>query len=278
MFGSQVLETAIGIALFFLAVSLFVTALQEFIATALKLRANTLSSGINELLEQKKNLDPVIQAIVNHPRVSPLDGKLSYISSTSFAAATIHVLGGIGDASKDQFNRLDIAIDNLPPGNLKSVLQLAASRAQGDVTKVEQEVATWFDESMDRLSGRYKRYASYLSLGLGAFLAVGMNLNAFAVGSALWTSPILREQASAAAAAAIAKGATTVPAISADVLTMFGFQSFFATFPCGMALLGCLITAFAVSLGAPFWFDFLQSIVKMNVRGTGDKPAKADGS
>ncbi|WP_162042506.1 hypothetical protein [Undibacterium sp. YM2] len=67
MFGSQVLETAIGIALFFLAVSLFVTAIQEFIATALKLRANTLSSGINELLEQKKNLDPVIQAIVNHP-------------------------------------------------------------------------------------------------------------------------------------------------------------------------------------------------------------------
>ncbi|MBI1771768.1 MAG: hypothetical protein HYR68_05390 [Burkholderiales bacterium] len=278
MFGSQVLETAIGIALFFLAVSLFVTALQEFIATALKLRANTLASGVDELLEQKKNLDPVIQAIVNHPRVSPLDGKLSYISSTSFAAATIHVLGGIGDASKDLFNQLEIAIGNLPAGNLKSVLQLAASRAQGDVTKVEQEVATWFDESMDRLSGRYKRYSGYLSLGLGALLAIGMNLNAFAVGSALWSSPVLRDQASAAAAAAIAKGATTVPAISADVLSMFGFQTFFATFPTGMALLGCLITAFAVSLGAPFWFDFLQSIVKINVRGTGDKPAKADGS
>ncbi|MES2041204.1 MAG: hypothetical protein V4495_25580 [Pseudomonadota bacterium] len=278
MFGSQVLETAIGIALFFLAVSLFVTALQEFIATALKLRANTLASGINELLEQKKNLDPVIQAIMNHPRVSPLDGKLSYICSTSFAAATIHVLGGIGDASADQFKQLEIAISNLPAGNLKSVLQLAASRAQGDVTKVEQEVATWFDESMDRLSGRYKRYSGYLSLGLGALLAIGMNLNAFAVGSTLWTSPVLRDQASAAAAAAIAKGATTVPAISADVLSMFGFQTFFATFPSGMALLGCLITAFAVSLGAPFWFDFLQSIVKINVRGTGDKPAKADGS
>ncbi|MFZ6712336.1 hypothetical protein [Undibacterium sp. TC9W] len=278
MFGSQVLETAIGIALFFLAVSLFVTAIQEFIATALKLRANTLSSGINELLEQKKNLDPVIQAIVNHPRVSPLDGKLSYISSTSFAAATIHVLGGAGDASKDAFNRLDIAVDNLPAGNLKSVLQLAVSRAQGDVTKVEQEVATWFDESMDRLSGRYKRYAGYLSLGLGAILAVGMKLDAFAVGSALWVSPVLRDQAAAAAAAAIEKGATTTPAITADVLTMFGFQSFFASFPCGMALLGCLVTAFAVSLGAPFWFDFLQSIVKINVRGTGDKPAKADGS
>ncbi|MFZ6733646.1 hypothetical protein ACO0LG_17095 [Undibacterium sp. Ji42W] len=278
MFGSQVLETAIGIALFFLAVSLFVTALQEFIATVLKLRANTLSSGIDELLEQKKNLDPVIQAIVNHPRVSPLDGKRSYISSTSFAAATIHVLGGAGDASKDAFNRLDIAVDNLPAGNFKSVLQLAVSRAQGDVTKVEQDVANWFDESMDRLSGRYKRYASYLSLGLGALLAVGMKLDAFAVGRALWVSPVLRDQAAAAAAAAIEKGATTTPAITADVLAMFGFQSFFAGFPCGMALLGCLVTAFAVSLGAPFWFDFLQSVVKINVRGTGDKPAKADGS
>ncbi|WP_162042505.1 hypothetical protein [Undibacterium sp. YM2] len=169
-------------------------------------------------------------------------------------------------------------MDNLPAGNLKSVLQLAVSRAQGDVTRVEQEVATWFDESMDRLSGRYKRYAGYLSLGLGAILSVGMKLDAFAVGSALWVSPVLRDQAAAAAAAAIEKGATTTPAITADVLTMFGFQSFFASFPCGMALLGCLVTAFAVSLGAPFWFDFLQSIVKINVRGTGDKPAKADGS
>ena len=36
-------------------------------------------------------------------------------------------------------------------------------------------------------------------------------------------------------------------------------------------LTGLAITAFAISLGAPFWFDMLSKI--MNVRGTGAKPA-----
>jgi len=35
-------------------------------------------------------------------------------------------------------------------------------------------------------------------------------------------------------------------------------------------LLGLLITAMAVSLGAPFWFDMLNKV--MNIRGTGTKP------
>ena len=38
-------------------------------------------------------------------------------------------------------------------------------------------------------------------------------------------------------------------------------------------LIGFLLTAFAVSLGAPFWFDALQNIA--NLRGAGPKPAPA---
>jgi hypothetical protein len=37
--------------------------------------------------------------------------------------------------------------------------------------------------------------------------------------------------------------------------------------------IGLLWTALALSLGAPFWFDVLSKI--MNVRGAGEKPAKA---
>jgi hypothetical protein len=35
-------------------------------------------------------------------------------------------------------------------------------------------------------------------------------------------------------------------------------------------LFGLAITAFAISLGAPFWFDVLSKF--MNIRGTGTKP------
>ena len=38
-------------------------------------------------------------------------------------------------------------------------------------------------------------------------------------------------------------------------------------------LLGLLITAFAVSLGAPFWFDTLNKF--MNIRSAGSSPVEA---
>jgi hypothetical protein len=44
----------------------------------------------------------------------------------------------------------------------------------------------------------------------------------------------------------------------------------------GMAeagFLGCAVTAIAISLGAPFWFDTLQKAV--NIRSTGPKPSKS---
>lgn len=40
-----------------------------------------------------------------------------------------------------------------------------------------------------------------------------------------------------------------------------------------LAMLGWIMTALAVSLGAPFWFDILQQV--LNLRGTGPKPATA---
>ncbi len=40
-------------------------------------------------------------------------------------------------------------------------------------------------------------------------------------------------------------------------------------------LLGWILTALAISLGAPFWFDLLNKIIQL--RGTGPKPKTADG-
>jgi hypothetical protein len=37
---------------------------------------------------------------------------------------------------------------------------------------------------------------------------------------------------------------------------------------------GWIVTAFAISLGAPFWFGLLQNI--MNLRAAGTPPARSD--
>jgi hypothetical protein len=41
-----------------------------------------------------------------------------------------------------------------------------------------------------------------------------------------------------------------------------------------LALIGCIVTGLALSLGAPFWFDLLGKF--MNIRGAGPKPARTD--
>jgi hypothetical protein len=44
------------------------------------------------------------------------------------------------------------------------------------------------------------------------------------------------------------------------------------------SLTGWLVTGFAISLGAPFWFDLLQKLMNINVRGAGPRPASTSGS
>jgi hypothetical protein len=42
-----------------------------------------------------------------------------------------------------------------------------------------------------------------------------------------------------------------------------------------IVLVGWLFTAIAVSLGAPFWFDFLNKTLHLNARLNGPKPSKS---
>lgn len=277
MFGSQALETVIGLVFFFLAISIFVTSVQEFIATALALRSNTLNKGLQQLVGQGQDIAKLGMQLLDHPNISPSRAK-AYVSSDDFCSALVDVLAK-GD-SNAAFADIDGAIANLPDGPLKLAASAAATRAQGSVQAFEKQVAAWFDNSMETLSSRYKRLSAYLSLGLGGLLAFGFNLNAIQVVKALWVSDALREQAVAVAAAEVAKGAPGANYVPTDyTLALFGFH---VNFPgdgwafSGVALFGCAITMFAVSLGAPFWFDILQNVLKLNVRGTGAKPERAD--
>ena len=67
MFGSSVLEVAIGMGLFFLLLAIICTSINEVIARILALRASTLQSGIGQLLG-----DPEFQTIAQEVYAHPL--------------------------------------------------------------------------------------------------------------------------------------------------------------------------------------------------------------
>jgi len=96
MFGSGILDTVIGLIFVFLLVSLFVTIVNELIASVLKSRAKWLRRGIARLIGAKWMKD-----VYNHPLIKGsalkdkgwfLDPGPSYIPSRSFANVLMSVV------------------------------------------------------------------------------------------------------------------------------------------------------------------------------------------
>lgn len=101
-------------------------------------------------------------------------------------------------ANYDTYKRVYIALEQLP-GAVKDSFLTLARRAQSRVGKVEgsveqfrQELSTWFDQSMDRTSGVYKRNAKGVSLLLGIAIAFFLNVDALYITSRLSDDENLR--------------------------------------------------------------------------------------
>ncbi len=229
----------------------------------------------------------------------------SYISAETFVLALIGSLTGTHLAQGQVapgFPDVQSAIQNLPPSKIKSALLASLMTAQGDFATFRKSVATWFDDSMERLSGAYKRHLKLISIVVGCGVAVIVNADTFAVGKALWSDSALRAQmvqvAEQTARAGQEPGDNPTPDTIAKAFTNanetlrplpIGWprcadvnqrQSYRACLgvPDWAKLLGRIpgwfLTGLALSLGAPFWFDLLSKFI--NIRGAGAKPERQD--
>jgi len=273
MFGSQVLETAIGLVFVFLSVSLITTAIQELIASATKLRALTLRSGLKSMLVNGKQGQILYDRIITHPTVAPTGPFPSYVSAQQFSGAVLDVLGG-AELLPSAVSSVRIAAQNMPDSPLKPVLNSLFREGETDMDKFEARLQQWFDQSMDRVSGTYKRISQALSLAIGVVLAFMFQINAIGIVGLLWSEAPLRRATDNAVSAYLSTpngGAQPLQSIG-DSLSLFGLRPVWDAHPSIGAtwIIGCAITAVAVSFGAPFWFDMLQRFV--NVRGTGPTP------
>jgi hypothetical protein len=145
--------------------------------------------------------------------------------------------------------------------------------------KFRKQLTQWFNDAMDRVAGGYKRFTQAFTIAFGLILAIVINVDSLKIAEALWQEPGARA-AVVAAAEAYGTAHPTQPSQDTSASTELaqlpiplGWPNFAALSKTGgidQALLGWLMTALAVSLGAPFWFDALQTF--LNVRGTGPKP------
>lgn len=66
---------------------------------------------------------------------------------------------------------------------------------RGDITfvKLQQSVELWFESSMTRVSGGYKRHAQIWSIMIGVLLTVILNVDAFQLTKYFWKEPLMQE-------------------------------------------------------------------------------------
>lgn len=319
MFGSAMLDVAIGTVFVFLAASLAVTAANELCASILRWRSRNLAEGLRMLLDRGgAEATPLSEKIYGHALIQSLVRKAghwpSYIPSRTFALALLdHAqIAPRGNATLDEM-RANVDKSTLPEP-VKQVLRALLIEAESDLrrgvsgyAKLQEGVEIWFNGSMDRVAGWYKRRAQYLNLGFAVLLVAATNLDSIDVVRALAKDTTLR-QAIAAQATAVAESPRTV-VLGDDVDDTSGAHPVADTakayrdlahdissidglgIPMGWSregklhsplgstaafwwwarkLLGLVLTALAASLGAPFWFDMLNKIV--SIRSTGKAP------
>lgn len=273
MFGSTILDVAVGMAFFYLLMSVVCSSLNEFLESLLKNRAKGLENGIVRLLG-----DPALaQKLYNHPLIKPLSvdkAGPSYIPAASFSMALLNMAG-----SSRSFGEIRQTVSQLPDSQFKSSLLAMMDDAGGDLDQARKNVEQWFDAAMDRVSGWYKRRTQWFLLAFGLAFALALNLDSLKIADQLYRDQPKREAIVAAAEgyAAASKQTNDVSAQGIkenfDKIESLGFPVGWtaADVPVDFnsalrKIFGLLATGLAVSLGAPFWFDVLNRI--MVVRST----------
>jgi hypothetical protein len=311
MFGLQILDIAIGLIFVYLLLSLICTATSELLAGLFNRRSRNLFMGIRGLLEDEAVKDPgdpkgkgLVDLFYAHPLIKALSGrqtrgeaksKPSYIPSRTFALALLDI---IEPANPDKDRKIDdirAAIKALPgDSDIRRTLLILLDEAKSDLGNLQKGIETWFNNAMDRVSGWYKRRTQVIVFVIAVIVTSVANADTIQIAKTLANDAALRE-ALVAQAQEFAKnpppasqGAGAQPQtdtsagariIRENAVTLknlglkLGWQDESrAQIDWVSKIFGLLLTALAVSMGAPFWFDMLNKII--SVRSAGKEPKK----
>ncbi len=363
MLDSVVLDIVIGLVFIYLLYSLLATIIQEIIASYFGFRAKILERAVFRMLEDENKFASRFKRVLylfkksgnggelnstsyeyyKHPLIQFLGesdnhGKPSYINKQTFSKVMVDLLRGKDVKPGDDVKALiQIALDNKKTNwgeaqiseQTLNYLKSIWADAEGDIEKFRKHLETWFDETMDRASGWYKKHTQFILFFVGLAIAIVFNVDTIKLVNKLEKDPKLREHIIQQADAFIKDH----PNLDTDLIMQkiefnnavverakndssrnnYGSESFlkdslelakyqflmarrdtlinraesllrndisnvhqsigleWETYECSShyfvcilkSLLGWVITALALSLGAPFWFDLLNKLMKL---------------
>lgn len=292
MFGSAMLEVVIGLVLAYLLLGLACSTLNELAARVFRLRATALRNGIRQLLGDSAG-ERISRELYQHPLITGLTGGLesrhgpTWIDPQIFSSALLHVAGlgasGVGD-SVDNTRR---AIERIKDDHLRGALQALLISVESKGTRLQSEVEAWFNSAMTQVTEWYKRRTQWVILSFSLVICFALNVDTIAIVRTLSADPVTRAKAVAAAEAVSERGSLEGETLGELRELMRSAEN--SGLPIGwkkgggardwpgnaqdraMKLLGILLSVISVSLGAPFWFDVLNKLLRLRGGGGAER-------
>ena len=305
MFGSTVLDVAIGLVFVYLLLAIICTSANEILSALTKSRGNLLREGIQQLLGNqptsaaKNNTEALFEDFYKHSLITSMmrgSRHPAYLPARTFSTVLVDIL------SKERAGRVDVAdieagLRALPDGDVKQSLLALIQSTEAEVGDVQLAIEGWFEDAMDRVSGWYKRKTQIWTVLLALAITLLSNADTLQIARRLWQDPVLRSAVVEEAKNRAQKprpsvtveypnpddptnpqitsneGNTVSPEEQALLGQVLGWENAFKD-RSGRAwverILGWVLTILAICLGAPFWFDLLNKFV--NIRSAGKSP------
>jgi hypothetical protein len=135
---------------------------------SLQVLANNITNYSAPLLTIKSDLQTLIKSIPGEAE------------SAAFAVELIRLfVNNVWD------RYLADIINQIPDGKLKTALTTLLQQTEGTLESFKTAVEAWFNDSMDRVSGWYKRHTQWVQLILGVALTIALNLDSVSIVKAL---------------------------------------------------------------------------------------------
>lgn len=290
---TTIIQVAIGMIFVWIVLAVITSQIQDWVASIFTWRASMLEESIATMLGDPNLKDKIYE----HPLIKGLytnNGKRKPggIPEDKFALVLFEQVMNsgitVGDVRND-FDKLKKNVEALKAmeaghqlkdfatslDTLLIGIEEKADDAAHAITEAKTRVESWFNNSMDRLGGAYKRRIQLVAVIVGISVAAVLNVDSAAIATALWKDPAIRQAVVASASQMQEPTTQTDQTPSVDEIAKNIASLSELSLPIGWSannlpqdangwgvkVIGILLSGMAGAQGAPYWFDLMRKLL-----------------
>ena len=204
MFGSEILEIAIGLIFIYMLLSLFASTINEIIAKIFSLRGRNLRKAIKFMFDeegtqfqvQKFFDDPLIKKLSARPILDKLKitSPTDYLSNEAFSKILTKAIFK-SEEINIPIETLEVRVDEMFPlkGDTNKILKRFIRDSAGNIEKLKKQLEEWYDDIMGVATEWYKNKVRIILFIIGFVSCIIFNADTINIVNNLSLNPEIRK-------------------------------------------------------------------------------------